>query len=73
MQDYDTGVGSGDDNVCVGNVWFSPYTAAELHAKKFVTDSQNSSSTWAKTATRSWRGDALPAGTAGRASSTLSN
>jgi hypothetical protein len=39
MQDYDWG--SSNDNVCVANMWFGPYTAAELQARKFVTDSQN--------------------------------
>ena len=38
MQDYDWG--SANDNVCNGYIWFGPYTAAELQAKKFVTDSQ---------------------------------
>jgi hypothetical protein len=37
MQDYDSG--SANDNVCNAHVWFGPYTAAELQAKKFVTDS----------------------------------
>lgn len=39
LQDYDWG--SSNDNVCVTNVWFGPYTAAELSAKKFVTDAKN--------------------------------
>ncbi len=38
MQDYDSW--SANDNVCNGYVWFGPYTAAELLAKKYVTDSQ---------------------------------
>ena len=38
MQDYDAL--SANDNVCSGHLWFGPYTAAELQAKKFVTDSQ---------------------------------
>jgi hypothetical protein len=41
MQDYDAL--SANDNVCVGSLWFGPYTAAELQAKKFVPDS------WGKT------------------------
>jgi hypothetical protein len=38
MQDYDAL--SANDNACVGNLWFGPYTATELAAKKFVTDAQ---------------------------------
>lgn len=38
MQDYDAL--SSDDNACTGHLWFGPYTAAELVAKKFVTDAQ---------------------------------
>jgi len=38
MQDYDAL--SANDDVCVGHLWFGPYTAAELAAKKFVTDAQ---------------------------------
>ena len=37
MQDYDKG--SANDSLCVGNLWFGPYTATELYAKKFVFDS----------------------------------
>ena len=38
MQDYDAL--SANDTICAGSMWFGPYTAAELAAKKFVTDSQ---------------------------------
>jgi len=39
MQDYDAL--SANDTTCNGNLWFGPYTAAELQAMKFVTDAQN--------------------------------
>jgi hypothetical protein len=38
LKDYDAL--SANDTVCGGNLWFGPYTAAELQAKKFVADSQ---------------------------------
>jgi hypothetical protein len=41
MQDYDAL--SANDTVCNAHLWFGPYTAAELQAKKFVTDAQNRS------------------------------
>jgi len=39
MQDYDAL--SANDNVCVTSHWFGPYTAAQLLAKTYVTDAQN--------------------------------
>ena len=39
MQDYDAT--SANDNVCVTYQWFGPYSAAQLQAKTFVTDAQN--------------------------------
>jgi hypothetical protein len=39
IQDYDAL--SSDDVACSSHLWFGPYTAAELQAKKFVTDAQN--------------------------------
>jgi hypothetical protein len=38
MQDHDSW--SANDNVCVGHVWFGPYSERELLAKKYVTDGQ---------------------------------
>jgi hypothetical protein len=38
MQDYDAL--SSNDTVCQNHMWFGPYTATELAAKKFVTDAQ---------------------------------
>jgi hypothetical protein len=38
MQDYDAL--SANDTICTNSLWFGPYTATELAAKKFVTDSQ---------------------------------
>jgi hypothetical protein len=38
MQDYDAL--SSNDTVCQDHLWFGPYTASELAAKKFVSDAQ---------------------------------
>jgi hypothetical protein len=38
MQDHDSA--SGNDDVCVGHLWFGPYTAEQLQYKKFATSSQ---------------------------------
>jgi hypothetical protein len=39
MEDYDSY--SANDRVCNTNTWFGPYSAAELQAKKYVTDAKN--------------------------------
>ena len=39
MQDYDAL--SSDDVACSAHLWFGPYTAAELQARKFVADARN--------------------------------
>jgi hypothetical protein len=50
IQDYDET--SANDNVCVGNIKFGPYTAAQLQAKQYVYDSQF------KTIAMAYNGDA---------------
>jgi hypothetical protein len=50
MQDYDAL--SANDNVCVGNIKFGPYTDAQLQAKQYVSDSQ------LKTISMAYNGDA---------------
>jgi hypothetical protein len=50
MQDYDAL--SANDTVCNTNLWFGPYTAAELQARKFVTDAQK------RTLSMGYNGDA---------------